>query len=193
MMTKAIKSFVAEANSLDSIVMIIFFIVLGGLVAMGYAYYCKARFNKSWDTLLNSLKFKLDFDGRVMVLSLIDIAMLKADKYAGKAIGKLEKEIEDTVDDADFLSKLLEFIEGINDRNHTVILNSDYATARETIKKCLEIIDKHVNVGTFEDFADLAVKVAEAKAELSVAVKNIERILSGLTESEQENLAIKEG
>ncbi len=184
MMTKTIKSFVENADSLDTVVLIMASILIGGLIAIICLFLDKNRFRKSWRNILEALRKELRTKGYVMANLLIAIAMLKADKDIGKKIGRLEKGIEDSLEDSDFLDKLLDFIEGINDHNHTVILNSDYAVARETIKECIEVIDNHKDVGTFDDFAALAVRVAEAKNKLTNAVEGIERVLRKLRPEE---------
>ncbi|MFA5994770.1 MAG: hypothetical protein WC823_07490, partial [Parcubacteria group bacterium] len=170
--------------NLNSVVMILSFVWLAGLAAICYACWSKMKFNKSWESMLDSLKDELNMNGQAMVLLLMDIAMLKADKVAGMAIGEIKSNFERKRTKGDFFKDLPEIIEGIHDCNHTIILNSDYATARKTIRGCMEIINEHAKVGTFEQFAELAVHVADAKERLTNSVRNVDGILYGLKENQ---------
>lgn len=179
-MAENIREFLLAGGNIDTFLMLAVSILLGAILSLGYGLIQRRKFVFAWINTLDSLVEELNSKGVEISNFLIEIAMVSADKDAALNIGMFKKEVEDNKDSSNFYRKLSSIIEGINDNNHTAILNSDYAIARNSIKETISLTEKFSRVGSFEDFSTLSVAVNDAKKGITQAATNLSGILYGL-------------
>lgn len=179
-MEENIRSFLLAGENIQAFVLIIITLVLAALTAMGYGASRHKKFVKVWLGELTGLITELNQSGLVVVEALMDIAMINADKDAAMEIGMVKQQIEIGKNDVDFFSKLQTLMQKINDHNHTVVLNSDYAKARDAVTNSIALVGSYTKVGKLEDLPLMAVEIDAAKQQIEAAVSNLNGILYGL-------------
>ncbi|MGW8185079.1 MAG: hypothetical protein ACWGHO_03135 [Candidatus Moraniibacteriota bacterium] len=191
-MAENIRKFLLEGGNIDTFLMLVVVILLGAVFSLGYGLIQRRKFISAWINTLDSLVEELNSKGVEISNFLIEIAMVSADKDAALNIGMFKKEIEDNKDSSIFYRKLSGIIEGINDNNHTAILNSDYASARNSIKETIALTEKFSQVRSFEDFSSLSIEVNDAKKGIAQATTNLAGILYGLKPQQLQSVEEKE-
>lgn len=180
-----IKNFLLEGGNIHSLLLIATVLSIGAITAIVYGIVLKRRFKVTWENVLDSLINELNTSGLEIANVLFSIAKISADVDAAVAIGMIKKEIEDNQNDPSFYTKLKSIIEGINDNNHTLVLNSDYANARHAIKEAISLIQRYSQSGNFESFSNFSIETYLAKQRISQAVSNLNGILYGLIPHEE--------
>ncbi|MFA6184266.1 MAG: hypothetical protein WC682_04155 [Parcubacteria group bacterium] len=182
-MTQAIRNYLLADGNIGSILLVAVVFLIGAIGAIFYAAFLTKKIFGAWNDISDSFVCELNSIGLDIVNVLIEIAMIGADKHAAFAIGKVKQEIANSSANPNFFINLLEFSEKIHDNNHTQVLNSDYAKAREAIKEAIALAGAYQKVKGLEEFAQLAVKTSEAKKEIADAAENLRGILYGLKQA----------
>lgn len=179
-MEENIRSFLLAGENIQTFLLITITLFLAALLAISYGVLQHKKFVKVWLGELTGLIAELNQSGLVVLEALINIAMINADKDAALAIGMVKQQIEIGKNDVDFFSKLQTFMQRINDNNHTVVLNSDYAKARDAVSDSIALVSGYTKIGKFEDLPLMAVEIDAAKQQIEAAVNNLNGILYGL-------------
>jgi hypothetical protein len=175
-----IGEFLLKQKNIDTMLLIATVILAGAISAIMYAYLFRRKFNSAWNDSLDSLMVELSSSGTEIAYTLIEITMIAADKNSAMIMGMIKKEIQNNSESDVFFARLPLIIEEINDNNHTVVLNSDYAKARDSIKEAIELAKEYRCVSDFNDFSKLVVSVFWAKKNLKDAVESLKDVLYGL-------------
>ncbi|MFZ2154369.1 MAG: hypothetical protein WAV16_04015 [Candidatus Moraniibacteriota bacterium] len=178
-MEENIRSFLLAGENIQTFLLIIIALILGSLIAISYGASQHKKFVKVWLKELAGLITELNQSGLVVVETLIDIAMINANKEAALAIGMVKQQIEIGKNDVDFFSKLQNFMQEINDHNHTMVLNSHYAQVRDAVNDSIDLVKSYTKIGNLEDLPLMAVEIDAAKQQIEAAVSNLKGILYG--------------
>ncbi|MDX9913692.1 MAG: hypothetical protein RBS77_03880 [Candidatus Moranbacteria bacterium] len=189
-MAENIRKFLLEGGNIDTFLMLIAAVLLGAIFSLGYGLIQRRKFISAWMNTLDAIVEELNSKGETIANTLIEIAMISADAVTARKIGIIEKDVINYKDGPTFYSKLSSIIEDINDNNHTAVLNSDYAAARNAIKEAIALTEKFSQVRSFEDFSSLSIEVNDAKKGIAQATTNLAGILYGL--KPQQSLAVEE-
>jgi len=182
-MIQAIRSYLLADGNIGSLLLVAVVFLIGAIGAIFYAAFLTKKIVGAWNDICDSFVCELNSVGLDIANVLIEIAMIGADKHAAFAIGKVKQEIADSSANPNFFIKLLEFTEKIHDNNHTRVLNSDYAKARDAIKEAITLAETSQKIKGFEEFAQLAIRTAESKKEIADAAENLRGILYGLKQA----------
>ena len=175
-----IKSFGVFLVAHDSMLLIASIILVCAIASIVFAVLFWNRFRNAWENSLDELRTELNSIGTEIANTLIEIAMISADGDQGFAIGMVYKDILNNSKSTNFFVSLLPIIEAINDKNHTIVLNGDYAAVRDSIKEAIALVEKYRNLGEFDSFAEMAIEIAEAKRKLKDSARNLGCKLCGL-------------
>lgn len=176
-MDTKIREFLLAGESIDAFLMLLVVLVLGMIISIICVFMQRRKFISAWRYILGEVVDDLNNKGAEIVESLIEIAMISADKNAALVIGMAKNDFENSKTDSDFYRKLMPIISIVNDNNHTANLNSDYAAARDAVKRAEELIDEFSQVADFEAFALLSVRANSIRKEIFLATKNLQGIL----------------
>lgn len=179
-MGEIVRNFLLAGENIYPFLMILALFFIGSIGSIAYAFCQRRRFISAWNEILEEVVDYLSNKGAEIIESLIEIAMISADKDSALIIGMAKKDFEDNKGGSEFYKKLLPIISVINDKNHTANLNSDYAAARDIVDEATKLIKEFSQVGDFESFSLLSVKADKIKKEISLATKNLQGILYGL-------------
>jgi len=191
-MAESIRKFLLEGGNIDTFLMLVVVILLGAVFSLGYGLIQRRKFISAWKNTLDAIVEELNSKGETIANTLIEIAMISADAVTARKIGIIEKDVINYKDGPTFYSKLSSIIEDINDNNHTAVLNSDYAAARNAIKEAIALTEKFSQVRSFEDFSSLSIEVNDAKKGIAQATTNLAGILYGLKPQQLQSVEEKE-
>lgn len=211
-MITAIGNFLVENGKSSSVGLLAGFVILLITIALIRAFLKRLEFVSAWNDIRESVIDNVNSKGLTAINLLIEIAMISAKKdgYAGQKIGMILQQVLDTKDTPKFYSKVLKFMEGINDNIKTVKLNGDYAQIRNSIEAATELIkiiprasmlwfndlgkvrdpvDKKTSDflesnNYLTDFMTLTKKAFRAEKDITQAIARIEKILSDLKSQE---------
>lgn len=175
-----IKNFLLETESINSILLVLGIAMILSGVAMTYAVGFYFIFRKEWKNTLSTLVSEVNVNGLDFINSLIEIAKIKTKGESLFKLGMIKQTVENHKEDENFFQKILELIEKIHDNNHTMVLNSDYARARDEIRNAIGIIEKYSTIVGIKEFAEFSVAAKKCQENLEISVKKLDGILYSL-------------
>ncbi|HBI17641.1 MAG: hypothetical protein UR60_C0040G0005 [Candidatus Moranbacteria bacterium GW2011_GWF2_34_56] len=207
-MLTSIGNFLVENGDITSIKVFSSAFIIVLLIVLLVALLKRLEFIMAWNKIRKSLIDIVNAEGLRVSNLLIEIAMIsaKGDGDTGKKIGMILQQIIDIKDSPEFYTKVLKFMEGINDNNQEIKLNGDYARVRNSIELAIKLIkvvpqaallgrndlaevrayldgssdNPFEGNGFLTDFLILAEEVIEAKKNIARAIARIEKTLSDI-------------